>query len=547
MQRKELVPTKKTALFFLLLLCLILSGCGGPKYTYDGTYDEEVLRKLQQDIIIDGHRISLPCTLADLGEDFSYSQYGIDSTFLVLDSRGFAETILEYKGVQVAQVSFNLSYDPNHDYTDDLITHCNLFGQDVDWSVGPIVRGKTTLAEVEEQLGAPGYADPETDENRVLTYGVDRLQVIGKADGPVHGVWLAMNTDPVWEAPPPAVYDGSWHEDTLAQLGRDIRLNDRHISMPFTVEELGVGYSLNWDGETGKWYTVDLPTSKYVLLALDYYGEPVAQVVYPASAEPDHDYSRDPVLMLMPEENPRCSFVIGGMVPGSITAEQLVEKLGPPQYRTPGRFLCERYSYGEQGLVADVDTDGNVKELYLRDPTSPLLAPAQAMPTDDYAYNGTCTPEVIRHLGENILIQGRPLKLGQTLADLGDGFGIELVHEAKNPENKTCVAVTKDGESLFLWYYPPAGEDHDYRNDPIEEVALYSRLSTPLRTTCFYSIGPIALFSTTLEEVETLLGPAEDRLISEDGSQRLDYCHRQLRIYTNEYGLVEEIRLRPQK
>ena len=463
MQRKELVPTKKTALFFLLLLCLILSGCGGPKYTYDGTYNEEVLRKLQQDIIIDGHRISLPCTLADLGEDFSYSQYGIDSTFLVLDSRGFAETILEYKGVQVAQVSFNLSYDPNHDYTDDLITHCNLFGQDVDWSVGPIVRGKTTLAEVEEQLGAPGYADPETDENRVLTYGVDRLQVIGKADGPVHGVWLAMNTDPVWEAPPPAVYDGSWHEDTLAQLGRDIRLNDRHISMPFTVEELGVGYSLNWDGETGKWYTVDLPTSKYVLLALDYYGEPVAQVVYPASAEPDHDYSRDPVLMLMPEENPRCSFVIGGMVPGSITAEQLVEKLG------------------------------------------------------------------------------------QTLADLGDGFGIELVHEAKNPENKTCVAVTKDGESLFLWYYPPAGEDHDYRNDPIEEVALYSRLSTPLRTTCFYSIGPIALFSTTLEEVETLLGPAEDRLISEDGSQRLDYCHRQLRIYTNEYGLVEEIRLRPQK
>ena len=40
-------------------------------FTYDGTFNEEVFQHITQNIELFGHKVSMPCTLADLGEEFS--------------------------------------------------------------------------------------------------------------------------------------------------------------------------------------------------------------------------------------------------------------------------------------------------------------------------------------------------------------------------------------------------------------------------------------------------------------------------------------------
>lgn len=84
------------ALLALLLTVPLMSGCGKQSeppdsavestaaetttadsaqeedtFTYDGTFNEEVFQHIIQNIELFGHKVSMPCTLADLGEDFS--------------------------------------------------------------------------------------------------------------------------------------------------------------------------------------------------------------------------------------------------------------------------------------------------------------------------------------------------------------------------------------------------------------------------------------------------------------------------------------------
>ena len=139
-----------------------------------------------------------------------------------------------------------------------------------------------------------------------------------------------------------------------------------------------------------------------------------------------------------------------------------------------------------------------------------------------------------------------PCKLGQTVEELGEAFGLTHILEAQEPGELTNATLTMNEEPLLSVYFAPGGEGHDYRRDPILQIRLHYLFGPSHGKSPFFSAGPIPLFSTTLEEVEALLGEPEDRTVSSgNGSQDLYYCDGQLWVCINEHGLVDEISIKP--
>lgn len=132
LKREEKIMKKQAiaALLALLLTVPLMSGCGKQSeppdsavestaaetsasssdsvdsaqeddtFTYDGTFNEEVYQHIIQNIELFGHKISMPCTLADLGEDFSIDHPIVDKEALLVTYS------LNYQGEYIGCMQF---------------------------------------------------------------------------------------------------------------------------------------------------------------------------------------------------------------------------------------------------------------------------------------------------------------------------------------------------------------------------------------------------------------------------------------------------------
>lgn len=182
---------KQQLLVLGLSMVLMVSGCGGggdspyessasitsattPQITtstdesiaYNGTFNEEVFDQIVQNIKIGDRTISLPCTLEDLGEDFSYDM----DTALFDKENGFVLYYLLYKGEQIAQVTLPYNSD-NTDVLDDCIKGLSFYSRK---NNGVYIVGITTNDTEEsiiETLGQPTTSNGD-DEKKTIYYEI---------------------------------------------------------------------------------------------------------------------------------------------------------------------------------------------------------------------------------------------------------------------------------------------------------------------------------------------------------------------------------------
>lgn len=134
-------------------------------FTYDGTFNEEVYQHIIQNIELFGHKISMPCTLADLGEDFST---GLDKPYLDAEY-SLAVYSLYYGEQEIGQITFNSDHELSKKELETL-PFCNLsVSQYTVAKNDSSISGFTlqdTFQQVQDALGAPTDASGYNDNGK---------------------------------------------------------------------------------------------------------------------------------------------------------------------------------------------------------------------------------------------------------------------------------------------------------------------------------------------------------------------------------------------
>lgn len=504
---------------------------------YDGTYNEDVLRKLNQDVVIGNQHFSLPCSIQEMGKDFSLKTDSQTGEFIPISQRveDFIWTILCYQGKPVAQIYYAVSKEENHDYSNDPILRMNIFGDDTNWSVGGIEKGKTSYKQIVEKLGNPGKYDTYSKDYKTMVYGEHRLQIMLGEDDLVEAIWMLVNTDKPREKQAEAIsFDGKWHKDSLKQLNSKFIINGRSFPMPFAVKDLGLDFELMRDTDTGDFYTEEVPGTDAVILELQFGGDPVGHIFCTSSSEPHHDYRADPVrAVFWQDSDGPCSFTIPLLEPGLLSEEKLIQKLGKPELEYRPQYMPHLMIYEDQGFVARIDQDGIADGFYMEDPAHRLTSISSYLPQDDFHYNGSCDQETIDHLAQSIQIHGQNINIYGGRDSMGD-FAQEISETADSEAEFWDINVDDDMIGMITYHQ---------EEDQVKRIQFWEPkkiISLDNQNIYWLSMGNILLSCTTKEEIIEMFGEPEK--IKCEGTM-LCYRSDQLQIDISTTGRVDSVTL----
>lgn len=81
----------------------------GDTFVYDGTFNERVFQHIIQNIELFGYKVSMPCTLADLGKEFST---GTDNPYVDAEYSVVVYS-LYFNEQQIGQITYNCDHELN--------------------------------------------------------------------------------------------------------------------------------------------------------------------------------------------------------------------------------------------------------------------------------------------------------------------------------------------------------------------------------------------------------------------------------------------------
>lgn len=134
-------------------------------FTYDGTFNEEVFQHITKNIELFGHKVSMPCTLADLGEEFST---GEDNPYVDTEY-SFVIYSLYFNEQQIGQITYNCDHELSETELKTL-PFCNLSvsqytADQNDSSISGFTL-QDTFQQVQDALGTPTDASGYNDNGK---------------------------------------------------------------------------------------------------------------------------------------------------------------------------------------------------------------------------------------------------------------------------------------------------------------------------------------------------------------------------------------------
>ena len=164
---------------------------------YNGTFNEDIFNQICQNIKVDGRTISIPCTLADLGEDYSYN---MDNP-VIDEKHGMSFYGLLYKDEEIGTVTLKYnSNDSNVD--DDCIKGLSFYSRE---NNGVYIAGITTNDTEESVTAALGQPtktnDKDNDQKKVMYYKIadDKYAQFQTDNGKIIQISLQLPVDDVAE------------------------------------------------------------------------------------------------------------------------------------------------------------------------------------------------------------------------------------------------------------------------------------------------------------------------------------------------------------
>lgn len=137
---------------------------------YNGTFNEEVFNQVCRDIVIEGNKIVFPCSLNDMGNEFTFGEYPVTNESSKLQSNA-----LLYNDKKVGSCTIRY-LDENDTYYDCIMTGLSFYKSDIAKQENPIsisfgeINFESSEYDVKKSFGEPTKTTEFSNGEKRLDY-----------------------------------------------------------------------------------------------------------------------------------------------------------------------------------------------------------------------------------------------------------------------------------------------------------------------------------------------------------------------------------------